>query len=135
MNAHSPSTPSRLRRPLIVGAILTAVAAVWLAIRGIREPDVLPPGLPEPASTLRQEPAGADPNERIAHNGIFAALGRATYRHRRWLPLAGLALVIGLNAWAAVAGGRLSQGGWQVPGSEALRAEELFTDRFGETAS
>jgi uncharacterized membrane protein YdfJ with MMPL/SSD domain len=71
-------------------------------------------------------------DDRIAHNGIFAALGRFTYRGRRWIPLVGLALVIGLNVWATTAGGRLSQGGWQVPGSEAARAEELFADRFGE---
>ena len=37
--------------------------------------------------------------------------------------------------WAATAGGRLSQGGWQVPGSEAARAEALFADRFGEQAT
>jgi RND superfamily putative drug exporter len=47
----------------------------------------------------------------------------------------GLALVIGLNVWAANAGSRLSQGGWQVPGSEAARAEALFADRFGEQAT
>ena len=74
-------------------------------------------------------------DDRIAHNGIFAALGRFTYRGRRWIPLVGLALVIGLNVWAATAGGRLSQGGWQVPGSEAARAEALFADRFGEQAT
>jgi len=74
-------------------------------------------------------------DDRIAHNGIFAALGRFTYRGRRWIPLVGLALVIGLNVWATTAGGRLSQGGWQVPGSEAARAEALFADRFGEQAT
>ncbi|HEX5040237.1 MAG TPA: MMPL family transporter [Candidatus Limnocylindria bacterium] len=74
-------------------------------------------------------------DDRIAHNGIFAALGRFTYRGRRWIPLVGLALVIGVNVWAATSGSRLSQGGWQVPGSEAARAEELFADRFGEQAT
>ncbi len=74
-------------------------------------------------------------DDRIAHNGIFAALGRATYRWRRWLPLVGLALVIGLNVWAAVGGGRLSQGGWQVAGSEGARGEAMLADRFGEQAS
>jgi RND superfamily putative drug exporter len=73
--------------------------------------------------------------ERIAHNGLFAALGRGVYRGRRWIPVVGLAAVIGLQAWAATAGGRLSQGGWQVPGSEAARAEALFADRFGEQAT
>ena len=70
-----------------------------------------------------------------AHNGAFAALGRWTYRSRRWLPIVGLAAVIGLNAWAATSAGTLSQGGWQVPGSEASRATELLADRFGEQAT
>ncbi|MGH2417775.1 MAG: MMPL family transporter [Candidatus Limnocylindria bacterium] len=124
-----------MRRPLIVGGILAAVAATWLAIRSGRDAIELPPGLPEAPDATLPPPDPRAPDDRIAHNGIFAALGRATYRHRRWLPLAGLAMVIGLNAWAATAGGRLSQGGWQVPGSEAVRAEALFTDRFGETAT
>ena len=36
-----------MRRPLILGAILAGAAAVFLAIRGIREPLDPPPGLPE----------------------------------------------------------------------------------------
>ncbi len=122
-----------MRRPLIVGGILAVVAATWLAMRGGRDTLEPPPGFPESSSAAPPDPRA--PGERIAHNGVFAALGRATYRHRRWLPIAGLALVIGLNVWAATAGGRLSQGGWQVPGSEAARAEALFADRFGETAT
>jgi RND superfamily putative drug exporter len=82
---------------------------------------------------MSEHPSTID--DRIAHNGIFAALGRATYRGRRWMPVVGLALVIGLNVWATTAGGRLSQGGWLVPGSEAARAEALFADRFGEQAT
>ena len=70
-----------------------------------------------------------------AHNGAFAALGRWTYRSRRWLPVVGLATVIGLNVWAATGAGPLSQGGWQVPGSEATRATDLLADRFGEQAT
>jgi uncharacterized membrane protein YdfJ with MMPL/SSD domain len=119
-----------MRRPLIVGGILAALAGLWLAMRGGRDaidlPDTFPSALP---------PAHRAVDDRIAHNGIFAALGRATYRWRRWLPFAGLALAIGLNLWAANAGGRLSQGGWQVPGSEGARAEALFADRFGEQAT
>jgi len=121
-----------VRRPLIIGAILAAIAAVLLALRGGRasEPpadfyDGMPPvSAPHPA-----------PDDRLAHNGIFAALGRGTYRARRWLPLVGLAAVIGLNVWAATSSARLSQGGWQVPGSEAARADALFADRFGEQAT
>ena len=127
-----------MRRPLILGAIVAGVAALLLALRGIREPLDPPPGLPElpeprSAGGAPQRPPPTD--DRIAHNGIFAALGRATYRHRRWLPVAGVALVIGLNVWAATAGETLSQGGWQIDGSEAARAEALVADRFGEQAT
>lgn len=90
-----------------------------------------PPLMPPPPA----EPVVGPADDRIAHNGLFAGLGRATYRWRRWLPLAGLAIVIGLNVWAAVAGGRLSQGGWQIAGSEAARGEALLADRFGAQAS
>ena len=131
-----------MRRPLILGAILAGVAAVFLAIRGIREPLDPPPGFPEPpipepevAAAAETPPPPPPPDDRIGHNGIFAALGRATYRHRRWLPVAGLALVIGLNVWAATAGSALSQGGWQIDGSDAARAEALIADRFGEQAT
>ena len=62
---------------------------------------------------------------------MFAALGRFDYRFRRWLPLAALAVVIGMNLAAANWGGELSQGGWQIPGSETERAEALIKERFG----
>ena len=129
-----------MRRPLILGAILAGTAALFLAIRGVRAPLDPPPGLPDPAEPPpAAEPATAPPapppDDRAAHNGIFAALGRFTYRNRRWLPIAGLALVIGLNVWAATAGGTLSQGGWQIEGSEAAQAEALAADRFGEQAT
>ncbi len=119
-----------MRRPFILGAILAVVAAAFLVIRGSRDP-LDPPAAPE----RPEPPPPATPDDRIGHNGIFAALGRATYRHRRWLPIAGIALVIGLNVWAATVGAELSQGGWQIDGSEAARAEALVADRFGEQAT
>jgi RND superfamily putative drug exporter len=66
---------------------------------------------------------------------MFAALGRFTYRFRRWIPPIGLILVIGLSAWAGVSGGDLSQGGWQIEGSESAETEALLADRFGEQAT
>jgi RND superfamily putative drug exporter len=122
-----------MRRPLILGAAVAAVAAVLLALRGrdSESPPAFAPPPPEAPVTLA--PGSID--DRIAHNGIFAALGRATYRWRRWLPIVGLAIVIGLNVWASMAGGRLSQGGWQIAGSEAARGEALLAERFGEQAS
>ncbi|MDQ5840115.1 MAG: MMPL family transporter, partial [Chloroflexota bacterium] len=66
---------------------------------------------------------------------MFAALGRFSYRFRRWIPPVGLALVIGLTVWSNQAGGELSQGGWQIAGSESRTTEELLADRFGEQAT
>jgi RND superfamily putative drug exporter len=66
---------------------------------------------------------------------MFAALGRFSYRFRRWLPPIGLALVIGLVVWASQAAGEFSQGGWQIEGSESMATEELLADRFGEQAT
>jgi uncharacterized membrane protein YdfJ with MMPL/SSD domain len=62
---------------------------------------------------------------------VFAALGRFDYRFRRWLPLAALVVVIAINIAAANWGGELSQGGWQIPGSETEEAEALIRERFG----
>jgi uncharacterized membrane protein YdfJ with MMPL/SSD domain len=91
-----------------------------------------PSGSAAPAAT-----AGPPPSEphRAGHNGLFAALGRFTYRWRRVLPVVGIAVVIGLNVWSAVAGGTLSQGGWQIDGSESARGDEILADAFGEQAS
>jgi uncharacterized membrane protein YdfJ with MMPL/SSD domain len=66
---------------------------------------------------------------------MFAALGRFTYRFRRWIPPIGLAVVIGLSAWASANGGDLSQGGWQIQGSESATTEALLADRFGVQAT
>ncbi|MDQ2674153.1 MAG: MMPL family transporter, partial [Chloroflexota bacterium] len=121
-----------MRRPLIVGALAAAVAAAFLALRGrgSEPPPAFAP--PPPEGPIVH---GTTVDDRIAHNGLFAALGRATYRWRRVLPVIGLAVVIGLNIWASTSGGRLSQGGWQISGSEAARGEALLADRFGEQAS
>jgi RND superfamily putative drug exporter len=67
--------------------------------------------------------------------GIFAAVGRFDYRFRRWLPIIGLLIVIGFNAWAAISGGTLIQGGWVIDGSEEQRAAALIADRFGSEAT
>ena len=140
-----------MRRPLIVAAFAAAVTAVLLVLRGRSGEQPAPDA--EADAAEQTSPTGVTPavapsapsspspatyaavDDRIAHNGIFAALGRATYRWRRWLPVVGVAIVIGLNAWAGVAGGRLSQGGWQIAGSEAAEGEALLADRFGEQAS
>jgi uncharacterized membrane protein YdfJ with MMPL/SSD domain len=84
-------------------------------------------------------PSGAPPvtgHVRELHpTGIFAAVGRFNYRFRRWLPILGLAIVIGTNVWAATSGGTLIQGGWVIDGSEEQRAAALIADRFGSEAT
>ena len=64
--------------------------------------------------------------------GLFAAIGRFDYRYRRLLPMLGLGLVIGLNVWAGVGGGKLIQGGWFIPGSEEQQEATLIAQRFGQ---
>jgi uncharacterized membrane protein YdfJ with MMPL/SSD domain len=115
----------------VVGLAIPMVVAAWILVRGdAGEPraPLTPPGEQAPER-------GLPPPDLHAHNGAFAALGRWTYRSRRWLPIVGLAAVIALNVWASNGGGTLSQGGWQVPGSEAGRAADLLADRFGEQAT
>ena len=89
-----------------------------------------------PAPSGGRPPIGPDGHVPEPHpTGMFAALGRFTYRFRRWLPAVGLALVIGLNVGASQAGGELIQGGWVIEGSEEQMAAELLADRFGEQAT
>ena len=86
---------------------MAGFAALLLVFRGGRGPlDPLRACRIQPRPRRRRPAPPPPPDDRAAHNGIFAALGRFTYRNRRWLPIAGLALVIGLNVWAATAGGR-----------------------------
>ncbi len=68
-------------------------------------------------------------------SGIFAAIGRFDYRFRRVLPILGLAVMIGVNLWANVDGGKLIQGGWVISGSEEQQAAALLASRFGESAT
>ncbi len=122
----------------------------WFARRD-RHPDGVtdPAPGPAPASLVVADPpmssgAATRPRPgrvRMAPNGhvlephptgLFAAIGRFDYRFRKVLPVVGLALVIGLNVWAANAGGKLIQGGWAVAGSEEQQAAKLIADRFGE---
>ncbi|MGH2455459.1 MAG: MMPL family transporter [Candidatus Limnocylindria bacterium] len=118
----------------IIGLGIPLLAA-WFSRRRVDVGDEAPAAaLPDPGPT--QGGGHAGPLRERHPAGAFAALGRFDYRFRRWLPLAGLALVIGLNAWSAAAGGGgLIQGGWVIEGSEEQAAARLLADRFGEQAS
>ena len=82
-----------------------------------------PPGAGPATSTTGSPTTGSSRRSAASRTGIGAGC-----RSR-------LALVIGLNVWAATAGATLSQGGWQIDGSDAARAEALVADRFGEQAT
>ena len=136
----------RKRLFTIAGAVIglgVPVLVAWLSRRGPRPWDPGQPAVAPPATTAVPPPRLMDgqPPPQDGHipephpTGLFAAIGRFDYRFRRWLPLLGLALVIGLNAWSANAGGRLIQGGWVIPDSEEQRAVDLLADRFGEQES
>ena len=84
-----------------------------------------------PRSSPRRDGPVLEPHP----TGMFAALGRFDYRFRRVIPLIGLAVVIGVNVWAATSGGELIQGGWVIPGSEEQKAADVLTDRFGPTST
>jgi RND superfamily putative drug exporter len=131
----------------LAGAVLglgVPIIVAWLSRRGPRpwDPGELPaPAAPAPAEPEARPAPEPGPPNRHGHvlephpTGVFAAIGRFDYRFRRWLPVIGLALVIGVNAWASASGGRLIQGGWVIPNSEEQAAVELLADRFGEQES
>ncbi|HEX5395897.1 MAG TPA: MMPL family transporter, partial [Candidatus Limnocylindria bacterium] len=125
----------------IIGVGVPLLAA-WLtrggrAERSANENDGTPVSLPTTVAN------GQDPR-RPTHSGhvrephptgIFAAIGRFDYRFRKVLPVIGLVLVIGVNVWGNLAGGKLIQGGWVISGSEEQQATALLADRFGEQAT
>ncbi len=144
-----------------VGLLLAAAASLAIRRRaGGDEPAAANPSLPTPpaglpasslppprggrvtgdearrAESRRTESRRVPPADREPHpTGIFAAIGRFDYRFRWALPFVGLALMVGIVAWSAVAGGKLIQGGWVIAGSQEQQAAELLADRFGTQAT
>ncbi len=116
----------------LVGLGIPAAMA-WFLHREAAEAE-RSPALPGPrggAADAEPPPPGPDRVREPHPTGMFAALGRFDYRFRRWLPLAGLLLVLGVSAWSAVAGGQLIQGGWVIDGSQEQQYAALVADRFG----
>ncbi len=124
-----------MRKRLVVAGILglgVPVLAAWFARSQKADP------APEPMQPLSLPPSAPHRPRPVLEphpTGVFAAIGRFDYRFRKVLPLLGLALVIGLNLWAANAGGKLIQGGWVISGSQEQAATQLLADRFGEQAT
>ncbi|HET6746071.1 MAG TPA: MMPL family transporter, partial [Candidatus Limnocylindria bacterium] len=114
---------------LVIGLVGLGVPLLVAFYARRAQPDepTAPSGAPSPPAATGETPPLLDRHP----TGMFAALGRFDYRFRRVIPLVGLALVIGLNVWAASAGGKLIQGGWVIPGSQEQQAADLLTDRFG----
>ena len=103
-----------------------------LAIRGPSRPPGQAPGSQAASPPEGRAPAGSGPVLEPHPTGVFAAIGRFDFRFRRVLPVLGLALVIGLNIWAARGGGKLIQGGWFIPGSQEQQEASLVAERFGQ---
>ncbi|HEX6139066.1 MAG TPA: MMPL family transporter [Candidatus Limnocylindria bacterium] len=118
--------------PVLV-AWLTRPERVPSAAEAAPEPSPAPPS-PLAATASQAAPGPGGPlHVREPHpRGIFAAVGRFNYRFRRWIPLVGLVLVIGVNVWSRVDGGELIQGGWVIAGSQEQQAAALLEDRFGQ---
>jgi uncharacterized membrane protein YdfJ with MMPL/SSD domain len=132
-------TAPRAPRPFdllaaVAGIVASVAFATWLTLRGNGQERHEQPEPNGPTATASPPGPAAPqgPMRELHPTGAFAALGRFDYRYRRWVPVVGLLIVIGLNVWGAVAGGRLIQGGWVIPGSEEQRYVELVADRFGE---
>ena len=62
---------------------------------------------------------------------MLSALGRASYRHRRWVVAAWLAALVAVNVLAATVGAE-HRADYLMPGSESARAVELLAERFPE---
>ncbi len=125
-----------MRKRLLLAGIIglgVPLLAAWFS-RGQKEPVAAPE--PVEALTVHRPPLRRSGPVLEPHpTGIFAAIGRFDYRFRKFLPIIGLAIVIGLSVWASAADGKLIQGGWVISGSEEQQAAELLAHRFGEQAT
>ncbi len=136
-----------MRRQRLTGLLLGIAGlgvpflVAWLARRSQPAPAAMPvaPVAGGVASTAAPGPGprpGHDASILEPHpRGIFAAIGRFDYRFRLLLPILGVALLVGVNVWSRVDGGKLIQGGWVISGSEEQQAATLLASRFGEQAT
>ena len=65
---------------------------------------------------------------------LLFRIGALSFRRRRWVLAAWTTVAAALASLALTLGGGLSQG-FEIPGTEADRAQELLVERFGEAAA
>jgi trehalose monomycolate/heme transporter len=66
---------------------------------------------------------------------MFEALGRVTYRRRRWVVAVALGFLVFAGVWGTQVFGALQGGGFEDPDSESTRAAELATAELGRDGS
>src|SRR3954471_15515292 len=66
---------------------------------------------------------------------MFEALGRVTYRRRRWVVAVALGFLVFAGVWGTQVFGALQGGGFEDPDSESTRAVELATAELGRSGS
>jgi trehalose monomycolate/heme transporter len=66
---------------------------------------------------------------------MFEALGRVTYRRRRWVVAVALGFLVFAGVWGTQVFGALQGGGFEAPDAESTRAAELATAELGRAGS
>ncbi len=66
---------------------------------------------------------------------MFEALGRVTYRRRRWVVAVALGLLVFAGVWGTGVFGALQGGGFEDPDSESSRAAEVAEAQLGREGS
>jgi trehalose monomycolate/heme transporter len=66
---------------------------------------------------------------------MFEALGRVTYRRRRWVVVAAVAFLAFAGVWGTQVFGSLEGGGFEAPDAESTKAAELAAAELGREGS
>ncbi len=101
--------------------------------------DPPPPARPRGSGTGRRaQPRRAGrprPEPRAGRTGLFERLGGAVVGHPRSVIAAWIVLLTGLGVLGLGLADRLSAGGFEVPGSQSLRVQEILEQQFpGQSA-
>src|ERR1700709_362453 len=66
---------------------------------------------------------------------MFEALGRVTYRRRRWVVGVVVLLAVFAGVWGTGVFGRLAGSGYDTPGSQSARANEVAGAKLGDSSA